>query len=120
MVCAGDLIAGRPTPLMMYRCFADLGVHPPWRVVKVDDTEPGIAEARAAGSWAVGVTLSGNGCGLTQGELAAISSQERDAIRDIAAAGLVRAGAHATIDTVADLLPALTTLAARIRRGERP
>lgn len=26
LVCAGDLAAGRPTPLMMYRCFADLGV----------------------------------------------------------------------------------------------
>jgi len=120
LVCAGDLSAGRPTPLMMYRCFADLGVHPPWRVVKVDDTEPGIAEATAAGSWAVGVTLSGNGCGLTRSELAAISSEARDAIRDSAAASLLRAGAHATIDSVADLLTALTALAVRIRRGERP
>ena len=25
---AGDLADGRPTPLMMYRCFADLGVYP--------------------------------------------------------------------------------------------
>ncbi len=73
LVCAGDLAAGRPTPLMMYRCFADLGVYPPDAVVKVDDTEPGIAEAIAAGSWAVGVTLSGNLCGLTPDELAALS-----------------------------------------------
>ena len=28
LVCAGDLAAGRPTPLMMYKCFADLGVWP--------------------------------------------------------------------------------------------
>ena len=46
--------AGRPTPLMMYRCFADLGVWPAWSVVKVDDTEAGIAEGKAAGSWTVG------------------------------------------------------------------
>jgi phosphonoacetaldehyde hydrolase len=120
LVCAGDLAAGRPTPLMMYRCFADLGVYPPWRVVKVDDTEPGIAEAAAAGVWAVGVTLSGNGCGLTQAELAALSPDNRAAIREDVAAGLTRAGAQATIDTVADLLPALAAIAARIRAGERP
>ena len=120
LVCAGDLIAGRPTPLMMYRCFADLGVYPPWRVVKVDDTEPGVAEAVAAGAWAVGVTLSGNGCGLTENELAALSPLERDAIRARVGKDLVAAGAHATIDTVADLLPVLKALGAGIARGERP
>jgi phosphonoacetaldehyde hydrolase len=120
LVCAGDLIAGRPTPLMMYRCFADLGVYPPWRVVKVDDTEPGLAEAVAAGAWAVGVTLSGNGCGLTENELAALSPTERDAIRARIGKDLVTAGAHATIDTVADLLPVLKAFGAGIARGERP
>jgi phosphonoacetaldehyde hydrolase len=120
LVCAGDLIAGRPTPLMMYRCFVDLGVYPPWRVVKVDDTAPGIAEAVAAGAWAVGVTLSGNGCGLTGRELAALSPDERDEIRARVGRELVAAGAHATLDTVADLLPALAALCARIRAGERP
>jgi phosphonoacetaldehyde hydrolase len=120
LVCAGDLIAGRPTPLMMYRSFADLGVYPPWRVVKVDDTAPGVAEAIAAGAWAVGVTLSGNGCGLTERELAALSAGERAAIRERVARDLVAAGAHATIDTVADLLPALEALGARIREGARP
>jgi phosphonoacetaldehyde hydrolase len=120
LVCAGDLVAGRPTPLMMYRCFADLGVYPPWRVVKVDDTAPGIAEAVAAGAWAVGVTLSGNGCGLTQRELAARRSDEREEIRERVGRELVAAGAHATVDTVADLLPALAALCARIRAGERP
>jgi phosphonoacetaldehyde hydrolase len=120
LVCAGDLAAGRPTPLMMYRCFADLGVYPPWRAVKVDDTEPGIAEAAAAGSWAVGVTLSGNGCGLTKDELAALSSGERDKIRQAVGADLRRAGAHATIDTVADLMPTLAEIGARIQAGEKP
>jgi phosphonoacetaldehyde hydrolase len=120
LVCAGDLAAGRPTPLMMYRSFADLGVYPPWRVVKVDDTEPGIKEAVAAGAWAIGVTLSGNECGLTPQELAALSSKEREAMRLKAGAPLKRGGAHATIDTVADLIPALAAIAARIAAGERP
>jgi phosphonoacetaldehyde hydrolase len=120
LVCAGDLIAGRPTPLMMYRSFADLGVYPPWRVVKVDDTAPGIAEAVAAGAWAVGVTLSGNGCGLTERELSALPVGEREAIRERVARDLVAAGAHATIDTVADLLPVLEAFGAKIREGARP
>ena len=120
LVCAGDLVAGRPTPVMMYRCFADLGVYPPWRVVKVDDTEPGVAEGVAAGAWAVGVTLSGNGCGLSERELAKLAPAERDAIRARVAGDLVGAGAHATIDTVADLIPALVAIGARIGSGERP
>ena len=113
LVCAGDLAAGRPTPLMMYRCFADLGVYPPESVVKVDDTEPGIAEAVAAGSWAVGVTLSGNLCGLTPEELAALSGAERDAIRGEAGAKLRAAGAHFVIDSIADLLPVLDSIEAQ-------
>jgi phosphonoacetaldehyde hydrolase len=120
LVCAGDLVAGRPTPLMMYRSFADLGVYPPWRVVKVDDTAPGVAEAVAAGAWAVGVTLSGNGCGLTERELAARSADERAGIREEVARDLVGAGAHATIDSVADLLPVLEAFGARIRHGAHP
>ena len=49
LVCAGDLAEGRPGPLMMYRCFADLGVYPPRAVVKVDDTMPGIEEEKWGG-----------------------------------------------------------------------
>ena len=67
LVCAGDLPAGRPTPLMMYRCFVDLAVWPAAAVVKVDDTAPGIEEATAAGSWAIGVAMSGNAVGPLAG-----------------------------------------------------
>ena len=70
LVCAGDLADGRPSPLMMYKCFLDLNVWPAGAVVKVDDTKPGIAEGIAAGTWTVGVTLSGNGVGLSREELA--------------------------------------------------
>src|SRR5262249_28007905 len=60
LVCAGDLKSGRPGPLMMYKCFVDLDVWPASAVIKVDDTEVGIAEGIAAGCWSVGVALSGN------------------------------------------------------------
>jgi phosphonoacetaldehyde hydrolase len=120
LVCAGDLADGRPSPLMMYRCFADLGVYPPAAVVKVDDTEPGIAEGIAAGSWTVGVTVSGNCVGLSLPEWEATAPAEQARLRDAAAAKLRGAGAHYVIDSVADLLPVLDAIEARLARGETP
>jgi phosphonoacetaldehyde hydrolase len=120
LVCAGDLAAGRPTPLMMYRCFADLGVYPPSAVVKVDDTEPGIAEGRAAGTWTVGVALSGNALGLSEKEFRALAGEERE--RRVAAAydTLERAGPDYVIDSVADLLPVIDAIEKRLAAGEEP
>jgi phosphonoacetaldehyde hydrolase len=120
LVCAGDLAAGRPTPLMMYRCFADLGVFPPEAVVKVDDTAPGIAEGLAAGTWTVGVALTGNEAGLSAEELAALDEAARAPLRARACAVLREAGAHWVIDSLADLPPLLDEIEARLERGEAP
>lgn len=106
LICADDLPEGRPGPLGMYQTFVDLAVYPPAAVLKVDDTEPGIAEGVAAGCVTVGVALSGNHAGLTPEDLAALPAAEVEAIRDRAGAALRAAGADHVIDTVADL-PAL-------------
>jgi phosphonoacetaldehyde hydrolase len=120
LVCAGDLPRGRPSALMMYRCFLDLEVDPADAVVKVDDTPPGIAEGVAASCWTVGITLSGNECGLSREELAACSPAEVAAHRARAGWALRQAGAHYLVDSVADLLPVIGEIAARRARGERP
>jgi phosphonoacetaldehyde hydrolase len=120
LVCAGDLADGRPTPLMMYRCFADLGVYPPSAVVKVDDTEPGIAEGIAAGTWTVGVSISGNCVGLSAEEWAATPDAEKARLRAAAEKTLYGAGAHYVIDSIADLLPIIDTIEDRMSRGDRP
>ena len=120
LVCAGDLPAGRPTPLMMYRCFVDLAVWPAAAVVKVDDTAPGIEEATAAGSWAVGVAMSGNAVGLSPEELAGLDPDETARRRERAAAELRAAGAHYVIDTVANLLPVVEAIDARLATGDIP
>lgn len=106
LVCAGDLPEGRPGPLMMYKCFIDLAVYPPSRVIKVDDTEPGILEGKAAGCVTVGVTLSGNHVGRPFDEVSAMSKDEAAALHEKAAKVLHEAGADHVIETVADL-PAL-------------
>ncbi|RZI93420.1 MAG: phosphonoacetaldehyde hydrolase, partial [Rubrivivax sp.] len=120
LVCAGDLVSGRPSPLMMYRCFADLGVWWPATVVKVDDTEVGIQEGLHAGTWTVGVSISGNALGLTLAEWNALSAAEQEAERSVASAKLTGAGAHYVIDTVADLLPVLDDIGAKLARGIKP
>lgn len=115
LVCADDLPLGRPTAIGMYKCFLDLMVHPASAVIKVDDTEPGIAEGVAAGCVAVGLTLSGNEAGLTPQELAALPVVEREALHARVAQKLIAAGADHVIGTVAEL-PALID---RLEAGRR-
>jgi len=120
LVCAGDLPHGRPTPMNMYKCFLDLDVWPASAVVKVDDTGVGIDEGREAGCWTVGVALSGNEAGITPEDLAALPEIGRDALREKASAALRRHRPHYIIDTVADLLPVIKEIEARMAKGERP
>jgi phosphonoacetaldehyde hydrolase len=120
LVCAGDLARGRPAPHMMYKCFLDLDVWPASAVVKVDDTEVGIAEGLAAGCWTVGVALSGNAVGLSRPELEALGAPELAMHRDRATRQLTGCGAHYVIDSVAHLEAVIDAIEARLARGERP
>lgn len=120
LVCAGDLAAGRPSPLMMYRSFADLGVWPPYTVVKVDDTGVGLGEGRNAGTWTVGVAISGNALGFTLAEWQSLDAVEQAQRRAEACALLGESKPDYVIDSVADLLPVLDRIDARLARGERP
>jgi phosphonoacetaldehyde hydrolase len=117
-VCAGDLPAGRPTPLMMWFAMAKLGVWPAASVVKVDDTAPGIHEGKAAGTWTVGIALTGNVAGLSAEELAALPASERAPLREQAAAEF--RDADMVIDSIADLPEAVAAIDARLAAGERP
>ena len=120
VVCAGDLPAGRPSPLMMWHAMAQMGVWPASSVVKVDDTPVGIGEGRAAGTWTVGVALTGNIAGLPAAELAALPAAKRASLRARATEEMQAAGADMVIDSVAGLPDAVAALEARLRAGERP
>jgi phosphonoacetaldehyde hydrolase len=106
VVCSGETPAGRPSPLMIYKACAELGVWPLSRVVKVDDAEAGIAEGKAAGAFTVGVA-SGNALGLSLEALQALPATERARRIERAGRSLLDAGADLVIDSVADLVPAL-------------
>ncbi len=119
-VCAGDLAEGRPSPLMMWYAMARLGVWPADRVVKVDDTPIGLAEGGAAGTWTVGVALTGNIAALSAEELATLTPEARAALRARAMVELHAAGADLVIDSVAALPDAVAEIDRRLVAGARP
>lgn len=114
VVCAGETPQGRPSPLMVWKNLVELGVWPAAACVKVDDAEVGIAEGLAAGVLTVGVAASGNALGLSREALERLSQSERTARIDAARQKLLGAGAHAVIDTVAELPSALAKLSVTI------
>ena len=67
---------------MMWHAMAALGVWPAETVVKVDDTPPGIGEGVNAGTWTVGLALTGNIAGLSAEELAAMPDGKKRLIRE--------------------------------------
>jgi phosphonoacetaldehyde hydrolase len=107
LVCSGETPQGRPSPLMIYKACADLGVWPLSRVVKVDDSEAGVEEGVAAGCFTVGLSASGNTVALSREGLAALSPDDRARRIADAEARLKAAGADLVIESVADLVPAL-------------
>jgi phosphonoacetaldehyde hydrolase len=119
-VCASDVPAGRPSPYMCLRNVINLGVTTVHACIKVDDTVPGIEEGLNAGMWTVGLAVSGNEVGLTLDEWAALPASERAVKRERAYRRLRQAGAHHVVDTIADLMPCVDDIQARIHRGEQP
>lgn len=120
LVCSDDVENGRPAPWMLLTAAERLGVFPTWRVVKVDDTAPGLQAARAAGAWAVGVSRTGNGVGLSVNAFEALSDDEQCEAVSRAADVLDRAGAHFVIESAADIESVLDEIETRLEAGERP
>lgn len=120
VVCSGETVEGRPSPLMLWKALVELGVWPASACVKVDDAVVGISEGKAAGAWTVGLAASGNGVGLDHKALMALPAEERARRIEGAAAAHRAAGADYVVDSVADLWPVLEEIASRIAMGERP
>jgi phosphonoacetaldehyde hydrolase len=120
VVCAGETLEGRPSPLMMWKALVELGAWPAGACVKVDDAVVGIGEGLAAGAWTVGLSASGNGVGLSLEELNALPPAERERRIASSAQALRAAGAHYVVETVAELGPILEEISARCRDLQPP
>lgn len=116
-----DLVGGgRPAPWMIHYAARHLGLYPVSTFVKVGDTAADIAEARNAGTWAVAAAVTGNEIGLAAAELAALEEADRRRRVETAREKFRALGAHYVIDSVADLIPAIDAISARIEQGEKP
>lgn len=110
VLCADDAPRGRPAPYLLYLAAIQLDVYPMSAVVVVDDTPVGIEAGRNAGCWTVGVTRTGNGLGLSEAEVAGLSDEERRQRCAAAERTLRAAGAHAIVESVAEIVPVVHEL----------
>jgi phosphonoacetaldehyde hydrolase len=70
--------------------------------------------------WTVGLAMSGNEIGLPLKEVEALDPEDRDRRRQRACTRLLQAGAHYVVDSLAEVMPCLADIEARMARGERP
>ncbi len=119
-VCASDVRAGRPAPWMALEAAACLGVYPMRAIVKIGDTRADIDEGLNAGMWTIAVSGTGNELGLDAAAAERLPPAELAQRLDAIAARLRAAGAHYVARSVADCLPILDEINARLARGERP
>jgi phosphonoacetaldehyde hydrolase len=119
-LCPDDVGAGRPLPWMIYENAIRMKVYPLEAVIKVGDTFSDIEEALNAGTWAIGVSQTGNMIGLTEQDWCALPQGERAARLQDARLKFVDAGAHYVIDTLVDLKRVISQIEVRLHTGERP
>jgi phosphonoacetaldehyde hydrolase len=103
VICADEVPQCRPAPWACFRIAEQCGVYPMSRCLKVGDTPADMAEGRNAGMICVGVSASGNEVGLSQDALAALSEGERSRLIEVAGQRLLQSGAHAVLQSIAEL-----------------
>jgi len=114
-----DVGAGRPSPAMCLEICRRFEVKP-WECIKLGDTASDIAEGRNAGMWTIGIARTGNMVGLSKLDWEALAQEDQRGLLNRAAAELMREGAHAVAESVADCLPQVEEILMRSIRGERP
>jgi phosphonoacetaldehyde hydrolase len=119
-VCTEEVPAGRPEPWMIFRILESARIFPPAAVVKVGDTVPDIGEGRAAGAWSVGILRSSSDVGCTEEEWDTLPRAEQDRRLASCREKLLAAGAHAVVETLADLPALVDDIDRRLSRGEKP
>jgi len=119
-VCPDDVPAGRPYPWMIYLNAIRLQIYPLEALVKIGDTIVDIEEGLNAGTWTIGLALSGNGLGISQTEMQSLSTEELRLRRESITTGFSQAGAHYILDGIWDVPGVLDEIQQRLARGDRP
>jgi phosphonoacetaldehyde hydrolase len=120
VLCAEDAPRGRPAPYLLFEAAKRLDIYPMWSIVIVDDTPVGIQAGRNAGCWTIGVSRTGNLLGLSAEEIANLEQSVVDELCAEAAKTLRNAGAHAVVQSVADIVPLVSEFDSQAAQGIRP
>jgi phosphonoacetaldehyde hydrolase len=120
VLCPDDVGAGRPLPWMIYENAVRMKIYPLEAIIKIGDTISDIEEGLNAGCWTVGVAQTGNMIGMTEQQWGALSQAEREVRLRDARRKLQDAGAHFTIDTLAEINPIVDGVEARLQSGVLP
>lgn len=120
VVSADDTPKGRPGPFPALKALIEMAVAPVEAVVKIGDTVVDVEEGLNGGMWSVGITATGNEVGLGVEEWSALPEAERTRLAAAAEEKLLRAGAHYVCASLAEILPLLDDIDARLARGEKP
>lgn len=119
-VCPEDVPAGRPYPWMIYLNSIRLQTYPMAGIVKIGDTLVDIEEGLNAGTWTVGLAISGNAMGMSREAVQALPEAELEQKRTAIAAEFNQVGAHFVVDGIWETPLVLEEIQRRLARGERP
>jgi phosphonoacetaldehyde hydrolase len=119
-LCPEDVGAGRPHPFMCYQLAVNFKVYPLSACVKIGDTISDVEEGRNAGMWTIGLLRTGNMIGLSLENWEALPAFDQQAALTRAQAAMREHGAHYVTESVADALPILDEIEARIAQGDKP
>lgn len=119
-ICSSDVPAGRPYPWMCYANAIRLQVYPLEAMVKIGDTVSDIQEGLNAGMWAIGITRTGNEMGLSQKDVSLLPELELKSRLAAITSRFQAAGAHYTVESIADILPVIDKISRLLSRGEHP
>ncbi|HTI18214.1 MAG TPA: phosphonoacetaldehyde hydrolase [Trinickia sp.] len=115
-----DVARGRPWPDMCLANALALGVPNVRSCVVIDDSPTGLEAGLAAGMWTVGIAATGNEVGISLDEWEKLGSAQRMELVAPARERLARVGAHFVIDSIADLLPVIDEIEARLAASVAP
>jgi len=120
VACASDVALGRPSPFLVFVNAMKLGVYPLAQAVKIGDTVADIEEGVNAGMWTIGLTRCGNELGLSQREADQLPHLELSERLSAAERRMNAAGAHYVVPSIADTIPLIDDINARLSSGESP
>merc|ERR1712228_14378 len=124
-VAGDDVVNGlgfRPSPFMLYQNLFNLGgIWPIDSVIKIDDTNSGIAEGLNAGCWTVGVYGWSNYTNMnSMEEWENMNETEQRQRRMKSRDKLIESGAHYVVESIVDIPNVVQMVNERLKSGESP